>query len=80
MEHSKKPNLALFEAAVAAKKYEESCTELLEILAKLDSNFGGIQDIDFEFPTQLKDLEQEKTVYFCTRLANAVSTLFLILD
>lgn len=76
MENNKKPNLATFEAAVAAKKYEESCTELLEILAKLDSNFGGIQNIDFEFPTQLKDLEQEKTVYFCTRLANAVSTLF----
>lgn len=29
MEHNKKPNLATFEAAVAAKKYEESCTELL---------------------------------------------------
>ncbi|WP_150539029.1 UDP-glucose:protein N-beta-glucosyltransferase [Actinobacillus vicugnae] len=76
MEHNKKPNLTTFEAAVAAKKYEEACSALLEILAKLDSNFGGIQDIEFEFPTQLKDLEQEKTVYFCTRLATAISTLF----
>lgn len=76
MENENKPNVANFEAAVAAKDYEKACSELLLILSQLDSNFGGIQEIEFEYPAQLQDLEQEKIVYFCTRMATAITTLF----
>ncbi len=72
------PSVERFEQNVAEKNYEIACQELLEILGKLDGNFGGIQNIDFEMPKQLaeKTLEQDKVVYFCTRMANAITTLF----
>ncbi|WGE89126.1 UDP-glucose:protein N-beta-glucosyltransferase [Actinobacillus arthritidis] len=76
MENKKNPNLAVFEAAVAVKNYEEACTELLLILEQIDVNFGGIQEIEFEYPLQLETLEQEKVVYFCTRMAVTITTLF----
>ncbi|WGE31689.1 adhesin [Actinobacillus genomosp. 2] len=76
MENKKKPNLAVFEAAVDTRNYEQACTELLLILEQLDSNFGGIQHIEFEYPLQLEALEQEKIVYFCTRMAVAITSLF----
>ncbi|OOF58609.1 UDP-glucose:protein N-beta-glucosyltransferase [Rodentibacter myodis] len=76
MSEVKKTNVARFEKEVAAKNYEAACVELLDILGKIDSNFGGIQDIEFDCPEQLNELEQEKTVYFCTRMAVAITQLF----
>lgn len=76
MSESKLISVSHFEQVVAAKDYEQACTELLGILGKLDSNFGGLQDIEFEVPQQIAHLTQEKTVYFCTRMANAITTLF----
>lgn len=76
MENNKKPDVKIFEEAVAAKRYEEACTSLLDILGKIDSNFGGIHDIEFEYPQQLKELEKDRTVYFCTRMATAITALF----
>ncbi|BFU60517.1 MULTISPECIES: UDP-glucose:protein N-beta-glucosyltransferase [Rodentibacter] len=76
MSEVKKPSVARFEKEVAAKNYEEACVELLEILGKIDSNFGDIQDIEFDCPEQLNSLAQDKTVYFCTRMAVAITQLF----
>lgn len=77
-ESQKKPNVERFEQAVAAKNYEEACVELLNILGKLDSNFGAIDGIEFSMPTQLKEptLKYDMVKYFCTRMATAISTLF----
>ena len=77
-ESQKKPNVERFEQAVAAKSYEEACVELLNILGKLDSNFGAIDGIEFSMPTQLKEptLKYDMVKYFCTRMATAISTLF----
>lgn len=70
------PNINHLEAAIKAKDYEKACNELLAILGKLDSNFGGIQGIEFDVPQQLENLDKEKTIYFCTRMANAITELF----
>ncbi len=72
------PNVEQFEQAVNAKNYELACNTLLAILNKLDSNFGGIQDIEFSLPKQLavNELAQDRIVYFCTRMANAITQLF----
>lgn len=77
-ESQKKPNVERFEQAVVAKNYEEACVELLNILGKLDSNFGAIDGIEFSMPTQLKEptLKYDMVKYFCTRMATAISTLF----
>ncbi|WP_439236547.1 UDP-glucose:protein N-beta-glucosyltransferase [Lonepinella koalarum] len=74
-----KPNVEQFEQAVAEKKYELACNILLSILNKLDSNFGSIQDIEFDLPKQLSEneLTQDRIVYFCTRMANAITQLFI---
>ena len=72
------PSVENFEQAVAAKNYEAACVELLDILGRLDENFGGIQNIGFNFPSQLAEptLEQERVVYFCSRMATAITELF----
>lgn len=66
-----------FEQAVKTKDYEQACAELLGILAKIDSNFGGFQNIECDFPSQLANLEQDKAVHFCTRVATAITQLFV---
>lgn len=73
------PSVLRFEKEVAARNFENACNELLAILNQLDRNFGGITDIEFDMPKQLDNptLTNEKTVYFCTRMATAISTLFL---
>lgn len=76
MSENKIPSVIRFEQAVAEKSYEKACTELLDILGKLDGNFGGIQDIEIDFPPQLNNLPQERVVYFCTRVANGITKLF----
>lgn len=70
------PSVSRFEQAVANKEYEMACKELLAILGKLDANFGGIHGIDCEMPGQLAGLEYAQVVHFCTRVANAITTLF----
>ncbi|MGX3066567.1 UDP-glucose:protein N-beta-glucosyltransferase [Ursidibacter arcticus] len=70
------PNVLRFEQAVDNKDYELACTELLSILGKIDSNFGDIQGIEFDFPSQLSDLQQDRIIYFCTRMAVGITTLF----
>lgn len=76
MSQEKQPSVIRFEQAVANKNYEAACVELLEILGKIDNNFGGIYDIEIDIPTQLEKLEQDKTIYFCTRMAVAITALF----
>ena len=77
-EQQKQPSLIRFEQAVADKNYETACVELLDILSKIDSNFGAVNGIEFTFPEQLQPayLEQDRTVYFATRMAHAMTELF----
>ncbi|AWI50334.1 O-linked N-acetylglucosaminetransferase [Actinobacillus minor 202] len=76
MSENNKPSVIRFEKAVETKNYEEACSQLLAILSQIDSNFGGIQDIEINIPEQLTNLEKERTVYFCTRMAVAITQLF----
>lgn len=73
---SEQANIILFEQAVKAHDYEQACTELLKILGQFDSNFGGIQNLVCDFPQQLAYSEQEVAVHICSRIAQAVTTLF----
>ena len=76
-ETQKQPSVIRFEQEVAAKNYEAACVELLDILNKIDTNFGGIEGIQIDYPSQLNDeLVQEKIKHFCTRVAVAISELF----
>ena len=71
------PSVIRFEQEVAAKNYEEACVALLEILGKIDNNFGGIEGIEIDYPHQLNDeLGQDKIKFLCTRIAVAISQLF----
>lgn len=75
---NKKPNLSNFEKYVAEKNHETACVELLAILSQIDVDFGDIRNIEFDYPTQLnEELEQEKLTYFCTRIAVAITNLFI---
>lgn len=76
MSEDKMPSVIRFERCVDNLDYEPACQELLLILGKLDSNFGGIQGVEFDYPLQLDELPQEKVVYFCTRMATAITRLF----
>ena len=76
MSEQKQPSVIRFEQEVAAKNYEAACVELLDILGKIDSNFGGIEGIEINEPQQLSTLEQDKTIHFCTRMAVAITELF----
>ena len=53
-EQQKVPSVITFEKAVSEKNYEAACIELLDILRKIDSNFGGIYGIECNFPEQLE--------------------------
>ena len=76
-ETQKQPSVIRFEQEVAAKNYEAACVALLEILGKIDNNFGGIEGIEIDYPHQLNDeLVQDKIKHFCTRVAVAMSELF----
>ena len=70
------PSVERFEQLVAAKNYEPASRELLEILGKLDSNFGTFDGIDCLMPGQLGALYYEMIRHFCTRLANGITALF----
>ncbi|WP_040977277.1 UDP-glucose:protein N-beta-glucosyltransferase [Necropsobacter massiliensis] len=76
MSDTKQPSVQRFEHAVSEKDYEAACVELLEILGKIDGNFGTLQGIEIDIPEQIANLEQDKSAYFCTRMAVAISTLF----
>ena len=58
------PSLTRFEQAVSSQNYEAACTELLSILGQLDSNFGEIHGIEFAYPAQLQNLQQDVTIHF----------------
>ncbi len=76
-ETQKQPSVIRFEQEVAAKNYEAACVELLDILSKVDTNFGGVEGIEIDYPSQLNDeLVQDKIKHFCTRVAVAMSELF----
>lgn len=76
-EAQKQPSVIRFEQEVAAKSYESACIELLDILSKIDSNFGGVEGIEIDYPSQLNDeLVQDKIKHLCTRVAVAMSELF----
>ena len=76
-ETQKQPSVIRFEQEVVAKNYEAACVELLDILSKIDTNFGGIEGIEIDYPSQLNDeLVQDKIKHFCTRVAVAMSELF----
>ena len=50
---------------MSAKNFEAACVELLDILSKIDTNFGGIEGIEIDYPSQLNDeLVQEKLSIF----------------
>lgn len=76
MSEVKKPSVMRFEKKVAAKNHEDACVELLDILSKIDSNFGEIKDIEIDVPKQLENLTQDKYIYFATRMAVAITELF----
>lgn len=76
MSEVKKTSVPYFEQQVAEKNYETACVALLDILGKIDSNFGGIQGIDIDFPEQIADLQKDKDIYFSTRMAVAITELF----
>ncbi|HHF5437568.1 TPA: adhesin, partial [Haemophilus influenzae] len=75
-EQPPKPNLLRLEQYVAEKDYELACRELMAILEKMDANFGGVHDIEFDAPAQLAYLPEKLLIHFATRLANAITTLF----
>ena len=76
-EAQKQPSVIRFEQEVAAKSYESACVELLDILSKIDTNFGGVEGIEIDYPSQLNDeLVQDKIKHLCTRVAVAMSELF----
>lgn len=76
-EVQKQPSVIRFEQEVAAKNYESACVELLDILSKIDTNFGGVEGIEIDYPSQLNDeLVQDKIKHLCTRVAVAMSELF----
>ena len=71
------PSVIRLEQEVSAKNFEAACGELLDILSKIDTNFGGIEGIEIDYPSQLNDeLKQDKIKHFCTRVAVAMSELF----
>lgn len=77
-EPTKQPSVVRFEQAVKARKHEEACSELFDILTKLDGSFGEISGIELDYPGQLlsEPLSKERNVYFCTRMATAISEFF----
>lgn len=74
------PSVERFESALVARDYETACRELLVILRKIDSNFGGIQGIDFVAPLQIRHEPESVMAHFCTRMATAISQLFMAQD
>lgn len=76
MSEKKQPSVIRFEQEVAAKNYDAACIALLDILNKIDHNFGGIQNIEMDIPKQLDNLIKDKNIYFATRMAVAITELF----
>ncbi|MDK4679235.1 adhesin [Kingella negevensis] len=76
MAEQRNPSVERFEQEVAAKNYEAASQELLNILSKLDANFGMLHGIEMECPKQLANLEYQIITHFCTRMANAITQLF----
>lgn len=77
-QQQKLPSVIRFEQSVKAKDYEKACNELLDILGKVDGNFGTINGIEISYPAQLDNpnLETEKNVFFATKMADLITQLF----
>lgn len=77
-EPTQNPSVSRFAQAVADKQYETACNELLAILNQIDSNFGGIGNIEFLYPAQLNNpnLYDDKMRHFATQMASLITTLF----
>lgn len=76
MSEQKIPSVIRLEKLVKNQEYETACNELLDILGKLDNNFGSTEGIELDYPPQLQGLEMEINIHFCTRMAVAITTLF----
>ena len=76
MTKQQNPSVIRFEQAIEKKDYEAACTELLSILNKIDNNFGELHNIEFDYPQQLTKMPKDRAIYFCTRMANNITTLF----
>lgn len=74
---TKLPSVDVFEQSVSGKKRLKALKELQAILEKISGNMGGIEGIECSFPEQIKDMPQEIIVHFCTRMAHAITELFL---
>lgn len=67
-----------FESEIQNKQYESAYGTLVALLKQLDSGFGHWQDIVCEaVPQQSQHNNEAQEVYIATRLANAISQLFL---
>lgn len=71
MSEQKQPSVIRFEQEVAAKNYEAACVELLDILGKIDSNFGGIEGT-------ATNSEPQKSDDICPFLIESLKYIFLI--
>lgn len=76
MSTNQQPSVLRFEQALKQQDHEQACTELLSILGKIDANFGGIEEIECDFPDAFGSLPDERTVHFCTRMAVGITQLF----
>lgn len=70
------PSLERFETAVARGELGLACDELINILKRIDDNYGGVQGIDFLVPKQLANDSEEIFRNFATRMAIAITNLF----
>ena len=62
-ETQKQPSVIRFEQEVAAKNYEAACVELLDILSKIDTNFGGVEGIEIDvYKRQVLDYVEMSSV------------------
>ncbi|MDP8184823.1 UDP-glucose:protein N-beta-glucosyltransferase [Phocoenobacter skyensis] len=77
MQEKSTPHLARFEQAVENKNYQLACDELFLILRRVDGDYGMIEGVELgRYPIQLDDIPNEKVLYFCTKMANLIATLF----
>lgn len=70
------PSVIRFERLVKQQDFEASFNELVNILQSIDSNFGEALGIELDYPRQLDGLSKEKNIYFCTRMAVAITEFF----
>ncbi len=71
------PSLIKFENAVINRNHDLACHELILILRRIDADYGMIDNVDLDnYPVQLDALDSEKNLYFCTKMADLITSLF----